>query len=207
MARILGPDLGAHVRKLHESHGVVFHLENTATEIGEGGLTLKSGANVGRRSRGRSASACGRISALAESAGLAVDQGVLVDEYLRNQRARDLCGRRHRALARQDHGRADSRRALGCRRKSGPDGGAQHARAQGTVRRRALLLEPALRRGDFLYRQCAASWDRAGDCRAIRPSGELRRFLLHGPIGCCRRDARSRPRQSARRSGFRSDAP
>jgi NADPH-dependent 2,4-dienoyl-CoA reductase/sulfur reductase-like enzyme/nitrite reductase/ring-hydroxylating ferredoxin subunit len=81
MARILGPELGAHVKKLHEDHGVVFHLEDTATEIGEGGLTLgKGGAlpadfvviGVGVRPN----------LALAESAGLATDKGVLVDEYL-----------------------------------------------------------------------------------------------------------------------------
>ena len=34
------------IRKLHESHGVVFHLENSATEIGEGGLTLKNGGSL-----------------------------------------------------------------------------------------------------------------------------------------------------------------
>ena len=81
MARILGPEIGAHVRKLHERHGVIFHLEDTATEIGERALTLKSGATleadlvvigVGVRPD----------LALAESAGLAVDHGVLVDEYL-----------------------------------------------------------------------------------------------------------------------------
>jgi NADPH-dependent 2,4-dienoyl-CoA reductase/sulfur reductase-like enzyme/nitrite reductase/ring-hydroxylating ferredoxin subunit len=81
MARILGPDLGAHVRRLHESHGVVFHLENTATEIGPGGLTLKNGGalaadivaiGVGVRPN----------TALAEAAGLSVDKGVLVDACL-----------------------------------------------------------------------------------------------------------------------------
>ncbi|QGM98218.1 FAD-dependent oxidoreductase [Methylocystis parvus] len=81
MARILGPELGAHVRKLHETRGVVFHLEDTAIEIGEAGLTLgKGGAlpadfvviGVGVRPN----------LALAEAAGLATDKGVLVDEYL-----------------------------------------------------------------------------------------------------------------------------
>jgi NADPH-dependent 2,4-dienoyl-CoA reductase/sulfur reductase-like enzyme/nitrite reductase/ring-hydroxylating ferredoxin subunit len=81
MARILGPELGAHIRRLHEDHGVVFHLEDTATEIAAGGLTLKSGGTlaadvvvigVGVRPN----------TALAEAAGLAVDKGVLVDEFL-----------------------------------------------------------------------------------------------------------------------------
>jgi apoptosis-inducing factor 3 len=81
MARILGPDLGAHIRNLHESHGVVFHLENGATEIGERGLALKTGGTlevdivaigVGVRPN----------TSLAEAAGLAVDKGVLVDAFL-----------------------------------------------------------------------------------------------------------------------------
>lgn len=81
MARILGPELGAHVRQLHEARGVVFHLEDTATRIGEGGLSLEKGGalaadfvviGVGVRPN----------LALAEAAGLATDKGVLVDEYL-----------------------------------------------------------------------------------------------------------------------------
>lgn len=81
MARILGPDIGAHIRALHESHGVVFHLENSATEIRPDGLTLKDGGGlaadivaigVGVRPN----------TALAEQAGLAVDKGVLVDAFL-----------------------------------------------------------------------------------------------------------------------------
>ncbi len=81
MARILGPELGAHIRRLHESHGVVFHLEDTATEINASGLRLKSGAalaadfvviGVGVRPN----------TALAEAAGLTVDKGVLVNEFL-----------------------------------------------------------------------------------------------------------------------------
>jgi NADPH-dependent 2,4-dienoyl-CoA reductase/sulfur reductase-like enzyme/nitrite reductase/ring-hydroxylating ferredoxin subunit len=81
MARILGPDLGVHVRRLHESHGVVFHLETTATQIGARGLTLANGAaldadfvvvGVGVRPR----------LALAEAAGLTVDKGVVVDAWL-----------------------------------------------------------------------------------------------------------------------------
>lgn len=81
MARILGPDLGAHVRKLHESHGVIFHLETTATEIGATGLTLANRealaadivvVGVGVRPR----------LALAEAAGLTIDKGVVVDAFL-----------------------------------------------------------------------------------------------------------------------------
>jgi NADPH-dependent 2,4-dienoyl-CoA reductase/sulfur reductase-like enzyme len=81
MARILGPEIGAHVRKLHESHGVIFHLGDTATEIGERTLTLKSGATLDADLVVIGVGVKPDLS-LAQSAGLAVDRGVLVDEYL-----------------------------------------------------------------------------------------------------------------------------
>ena len=81
MARILGPELGAHIRALHERHGVVFHLEDVATEIGERALTLKSGAMIEADLVVIGVGVKPDL-ALAESAGLAVDKGVIVDEYL-----------------------------------------------------------------------------------------------------------------------------
>src|SRR5260370_146038 len=49
-----------------------------------------------------------------------------------------------RALAGSAHGRKNSCRTLGRRRAAGPGRGAQHARISAEVRRRAVLLEPAL---------------------------------------------------------------
>ena len=81
MERVLGAEIGAFVRKLHEEHGVIFHLEDVATAIDERRMTLKSGksleaelvvAGVGVRPR----------LELAEKAGLAMDRGVLVDAFL-----------------------------------------------------------------------------------------------------------------------------
>ncbi len=81
MERILGPELGDFIRALHEEHGVVFHLEDTVTAIEGGRAMLKSGqvleagfvvAGIGVRPR----------LALAEKAGLALDHGVLVNEFL-----------------------------------------------------------------------------------------------------------------------------
>ena len=81
MERVLGAEIGAFVRKLHEEHGVIFHLEDVATAIDERRVTLKSGksleaelvvAGVGVRPR----------LELAEKAGLAMERGVLVDAFL-----------------------------------------------------------------------------------------------------------------------------
>ena len=81
MERILGRELGDFIRDLHEQHGVVFHLDDTATALEATRVKLKSGgtieaelvvAGVGVRPR----------LALAQAAGIAIDRGVTVDEYL-----------------------------------------------------------------------------------------------------------------------------
>jgi NADPH-dependent 2,4-dienoyl-CoA reductase/sulfur reductase-like enzyme/nitrite reductase/ring-hydroxylating ferredoxin subunit len=81
MEKILGPEVGSFIRRLHEEHGVTFHLGTTATSIDERSVTLKNGeklqadlvvVGIGVRP----------ATSLAEQAGLAVDRGVTVDEYL-----------------------------------------------------------------------------------------------------------------------------
>jgi len=81
MERILGPQLGDFVRALHEQHGVVFHLEETASAIDGNAVILKGG---GRLSADLVVVGIGvqPRTALAEQAGLALDRGVRVDAYL-----------------------------------------------------------------------------------------------------------------------------
>jgi NADPH-dependent 2,4-dienoyl-CoA reductase/sulfur reductase-like enzyme/nitrite reductase/ring-hydroxylating ferredoxin subunit len=81
LGKILGPDLGDFVRSLHEEHGVAFRLGTKAVEIGEHEVRLESGetlaadlvvAGIGVRPN----------LDLARAAGLRVEDGVIVDEYL-----------------------------------------------------------------------------------------------------------------------------
>ncbi len=86
MSRVLGPEVGAFMRRLHEQHGVTFHLGTTVAAIEVGMVTLASGATipadlvvmgVGVKP----------LTALAESAGLATGNGVLVNQFLETSAA------------------------------------------------------------------------------------------------------------------------
>jgi 3-phenylpropionate/trans-cinnamate dioxygenase ferredoxin reductase subunit len=81
LERVLGPAVGDWVRRVHEEHGVVFHLGQKPRELLDDAVALESGerlpatfvvAGVGVRPNVE----------LAEHAGLALDRGVVVDEHL-----------------------------------------------------------------------------------------------------------------------------
>jgi len=81
MERILGPDMGNFIRGLHEEHGVIFHLEDKVAAIDEKAVRLEKGGaieadlvvvGIGVRPR----------LELAERAGLKLDRGVVVNQYL-----------------------------------------------------------------------------------------------------------------------------
>jgi NADPH-dependent 2,4-dienoyl-CoA reductase/sulfur reductase-like enzyme/nitrite reductase/ring-hydroxylating ferredoxin subunit len=81
MGKILGAEVGDFVRKLHEEHGVTFHLGTTATGIDTRSVALASGESIPADLVVIGVGVRPAI-ALAERAGLAVDRGVTVDEYL-----------------------------------------------------------------------------------------------------------------------------
>jgi NADPH-dependent 2,4-dienoyl-CoA reductase/sulfur reductase-like enzyme/nitrite reductase/ring-hydroxylating ferredoxin subunit len=81
MERILGPQMGDFVRRLHEEHGVIFHLEDTATAIDARQVTLKSGGTIAADLIVVGVGVRPRLT-LAERMGLAIDRGVTVNGYL-----------------------------------------------------------------------------------------------------------------------------
>ena len=79
--KVLGPEVGAFLMRLHEEHGVVFHLGEHIDSISPTAVRLKSGVEIpadlvvvgiGVRP----------ATGLAEEAGLRTDRGILVDERL-----------------------------------------------------------------------------------------------------------------------------
>jgi apoptosis-inducing factor 3 len=78
---VMGAELGDFIRRIHEEHGVIFHLRQRARDISGGWVTLENGtrlkpdfvvAGIGVRPN----------LELAERAGLTVDRGVIVNQRL-----------------------------------------------------------------------------------------------------------------------------
>jgi apoptosis-inducing factor 3 len=81
MERTLGPQIGKHLRELHERNGVKFHLQQTVAAIDAHKVTLKNGEaiaadlvviGIGVKAE----------TELADRAGIKTHNGVLVNEYL-----------------------------------------------------------------------------------------------------------------------------
>ncbi len=81
LEKVMGPQLGELVQTVHEGKGVVFKLKHTVKSIGEGDVTLDDGSKL----------PCDLVvvgigvrpaTILAEQAGLKIDKGVAVNEFL-----------------------------------------------------------------------------------------------------------------------------
>jgi NADPH-dependent 2,4-dienoyl-CoA reductase/sulfur reductase-like enzyme/nitrite reductase/ring-hydroxylating ferredoxin subunit len=81
MEKILGPEFSRLVQALHEEHGVVFHLGETASGVEGKHVTLKSGRVVDADFIVAGLGVQPRLG-LAEAAGLKVDRGVVVNAFL-----------------------------------------------------------------------------------------------------------------------------
>lgn len=79
--RTLGPQVGAFFRALHESHGVAFHLGKTVTRMNGNQAVLSDGTALQADFLVVGVGVQPAVS-LAEQAGLKIDRGVLVNEYL-----------------------------------------------------------------------------------------------------------------------------
>jgi apoptosis-inducing factor 3 len=81
LERVLGTEVGSFVRKLHESHGVSFHLNQTVRRVNGRRVTLSSGTVLDADFLVLGVGVSPSLS-LAQQAGLTIDRGILVNEYL-----------------------------------------------------------------------------------------------------------------------------
>jgi NADPH-dependent 2,4-dienoyl-CoA reductase/sulfur reductase-like enzyme len=81
LERVMGRDLGRFIQSLHEKHGIVFHLEQTATGIERDAVVLANGERLAADLVVVGVGVRPRLQ-LAQDAGLRVDKGVMVNEFL-----------------------------------------------------------------------------------------------------------------------------
>ena len=81
LGRVLGDYLGGFIRSLHEAKGVVFHLGRTSKRVEQGGVVLDDDSRLDADLVVLGVGVRPRLK-LAESAGLAMDRGVMVNEFL-----------------------------------------------------------------------------------------------------------------------------
>ena len=127
LEQALGMELAQVVKALHEARGVRFHLEATATRITASEVTLSGGASLPADVVVIGVGVAPSTE-LAEAAGLRVDHGILVDEYLQTSapgvyaagdvarypdRASDELVRVEHWVLAQRHGRAAALNMLG----------------------------------------------------------------------------------------------
>jgi NADPH-dependent 2,4-dienoyl-CoA reductase/sulfur reductase-like enzyme len=81
LERVLGSEVGRLIQSIHEAHGVAFHLGKTVKRIDGHQATLSDGTTVDADLVVLGVGVRPSI-ALAQQAGLTIDRGVTVDEYL-----------------------------------------------------------------------------------------------------------------------------
>jgi NADPH-dependent 2,4-dienoyl-CoA reductase/sulfur reductase-like enzyme/nitrite reductase/ring-hydroxylating ferredoxin subunit len=81
LERIMGPEIGQFIQRLHETHGVVFHLGETVTRVNGRAVSLSGGSVLDADFLVMGVGVRPAVS-LAEKAGLALDRGIAVNEFL-----------------------------------------------------------------------------------------------------------------------------
>jgi NADPH-dependent 2,4-dienoyl-CoA reductase/sulfur reductase-like enzyme/nitrite reductase/ring-hydroxylating ferredoxin subunit len=81
LERIMGPEVGRFVQSLHEARGVAFHLGETVKSVDGKTVTLSGGGTIDADFVVMGVGVKPSI-ALAEKAGLSIDRGVSVNEFL-----------------------------------------------------------------------------------------------------------------------------
>jgi NADPH-dependent 2,4-dienoyl-CoA reductase/sulfur reductase-like enzyme/nitrite reductase/ring-hydroxylating ferredoxin subunit len=81
LERVMGAEIGRFVQKIHEEHGVVFHLGETVQSIAGEKVTLSGGSTL-RADLIVIGAGVRPSMAVAERSGLAIDRGISVNEFL-----------------------------------------------------------------------------------------------------------------------------
>ena len=81
LERVLGPELGDFIRKVHEDHGETFHMGTSIASIAAETIVLTDGSEIAADLVVIGVGVRPRVE-LAEGAGLAVDNGILVNDCL-----------------------------------------------------------------------------------------------------------------------------
>lgn len=87
LERVLGPELGDMIKAIHEAHGIEFHFGTSAAAIDDGVVTLNNGERIAADLVVAGIGVRPDVE-IAAQAGLAVDNGVLVDAYLQTSAPR-----------------------------------------------------------------------------------------------------------------------
>ena len=133
LEHVFGAELGRHIQQLHEKNGVHFHLSSVVEGFDGRAVQLKGGKSIeadfvvvgiGVRPR----------TGLAESAGAAVDHGVVVDSFLETSVPGIFAAGDIASLPRPGHRRTHSDRAFRRRRAAGRSRRGEHAGTTQAVR-------------------------------------------------------------------------
>jgi NADPH-dependent 2,4-dienoyl-CoA reductase/sulfur reductase-like enzyme/nitrite reductase/ring-hydroxylating ferredoxin subunit len=81
LERVLGAELGTLIQKVHEQRGVTFHLGRTAKAVDASGVVLDDGTRIDADLMVAGVGVRPNLD-LAKSAGLIVDNGIAVNEFL-----------------------------------------------------------------------------------------------------------------------------